>query len=170
MPAACDLAERFRAAGIPTSATDRYREFLWAKILYNCALNPLGALLRATYGELVENPGTRALIDRIIEEAFAVAQGASIPLFWQRAEEYRRHFYEELIPPTAQHYPSMLRDLDRRARTEIDALNGAITRLAADYDVAVPVDTMLTAMIKLREQTRRVELVAPGYGGRPRPA
>ena len=170
MPAASDLAEMFRAAGIPTSATDRYREFLWAKILYNCALNPLGALLRATYGELAENPGTRELIDRIIEEAFTVARVAGIPLFWQRAEEYRRHFYDELIPPTARHYPSMLRDLDRRGRTEIDALNGAITRLAADYDIAVPVDAMLTAMIKLREQTRRAELADPRCGGRPRPA
>ena len=158
MPVACELADTLRGAGIPTSATDRYREFLWAKILYNCALNPLGALLRATYGELAENPGTRRLIDQIIDEAFTVAGTAGIPLFWQQADEYRRHFHEELIPPTARHYPSMLRDLERRGRTEIDALNGAVVQLAADHGHSVPVNAMLTTMIKLREQTRRAEL------------
>ncbi len=158
MPRAQELAVILRAAGIPVSATDSYREFLWSKILYNCALNPLGALLRATYGEVTEHAETRVLVDRIIEEAFAVARSAGIPLFWQEPEEYRRHFYNELIPPTAKHFPSMLRDLDRRGRTEIDALNGALVKLAREFGVDVPVNQTLTSMIKLREQTRRGEL------------
>jgi 2-dehydropantoate 2-reductase len=160
MPLARELAGAFQAAGIPTSPTDRYREFLWAKILYNCSLNPLGALLRATYGQLAEDPGTRPLIDQIIAEAFAAARGAGIPLFWDAAADFRRHFYDELIPPTARHYPSMLRDLERRGRTEIDALNGAVVQLARQHDQQAPVNEMLTALIKLREQTRQVELLA----------
>jgi 2-dehydropantoate 2-reductase len=152
------ITQIFRDAGIPTSETDQYREYLWAKILYNCALNPLGALLRAAYGELASDPGTRQLIDRIIEEAFSMAKTQQIPLFWDEPEQYRTHFYEQLIPPTARHYPSMLRDLERRGRTEIDALNGAILRLATQVGVPVPINQALTQMIKLRERTRREEL------------
>jgi len=158
MDMAHHVAELFRNAGIPTTETDRYREFLWAKILYNCALNPLGALLRATYGELAANNGTRQLIDQIIDEAFSVARSHRIALFWPDAAQYRSHFYEELIPPTAQHYPSMLRDLEKRGRTEIDALNGAVLRLANAASVPVPVNQTLTNMIKVREATRRTEL------------
>ena len=162
MPRARELAGVLQAAGIPITATDRYREFLWSKILYNCALNPLGALLRAAYGELAENPDTRLLMNRLIEESFAVTRSCRIPLFWERAEDYMRHFYEELIPPTAQHYPSMLRDLERRGKTEIDALNGAVVELAKSQRVEVPVNQTLTTMIKLREQTRRGELFTSG--------
>lgn len=165
MAQAYELANIMKDAEIPVSATDRYREFLWAKILYNCALNPLGALLHANYGQLAEDPGTRQLINRIIDESFAVTRAAAIPLFWERSEEYRRHFYEELIPPTAKHYPSMLRDLERRGRTEIDALNGAVVRLASEHGLDVPVNQTLNSMIKLREQTRRIELEAHGSVG-----
>ena len=157
-----ELATVMQDAEIPVSATDRYREYLWSKILYNCALNPLGALLHAAYGQLTEDAGTRQLIDRIIEESFVTTRAAGIPLFWERPEEYRRHFYEELIPPTAKHYPSMLRDLERRGRTEIDALNGAVVRLALEHGLEVPVNQTLTSMIKLREQTRRAELERHG--------
>jgi 2-dehydropantoate 2-reductase len=158
MAQARELATILRDAGIPASATDQYREFLWAKILYNCALNPLGALLHASYGELAEDPGTRQLIDQIIAESFVTAQAADIPLFWKRPDEYRRHFFDKLIPPTAKHYPSMLRDLERRGRTEIEALNGAVVKLADEHGLEVPVNRALTSMIKLREQTRRIEL------------
>ncbi len=158
MPRAHELAELFRAAGIPVSATDRYREHLWAKILYNCALNPLGALLHATYGELAHDAAVRRVMDEIIDEAFAAAREAGIPLFWNSPADYRRHFYDELIPPTAAHYPSMLRDLERRGQTEIDALNGAIVALAARAGRDVPVNRSLTAMVRLRERTRQAEL------------
>jgi 2-dehydropantoate 2-reductase len=158
MARAAEIAGLLAAAGIPISATDRYREFLWAKILYNCALNPLGALLRASYGQLAADAGTRRLIERVIDEAFATARSAGIPLFWSQAGEYRRHFFDELIPPTAAHYPSMLRDLDRRGRTEIDALNGAVVEIARATGLSAPVNEALTSMIKLRELTRQAEL------------
>jgi 2-dehydropantoate 2-reductase len=158
MSQASSLAQTLRHAGIPISATDKYREYLWAKILYNCALNPLGALLRATYGELASNAGTRQVIHSVIDEAFQVAQSQNIGLFWRDAQHYRQHFFQELIPTTARHFPSMLRDLERRGRTEIDALNGAVAQLAAVASLNVPVNQTLTSMIKLREQTRRREL------------
>ena len=40
------------AAGVPTVAVDDIMPVLWTKILYNVALNPLGALLRLNYGAL----------------------------------------------------------------------------------------------------------------------
>jgi 2-dehydropantoate 2-reductase len=158
MPAAREIAQMFCAAGIPATETDRYADYLWAKILYNCALNPLGALLRATYGQLAEHPGTRSAIDCVIDEAFAVARSCGVRLFWNDSSDYRRHFYDELIPPTAQHYPSMLRDLEKRGRTEIDALNGAVVQLGVQAGIDVPVNKLLATMIKLRERTRLEEL------------
>ncbi|MFN3599669.1 MAG: ketopantoate reductase family protein, partial [Aquificaceae bacterium] len=108
-----DLAKSFSKACIPTRYERDVYKYLWDKILYNCALNPLGALFEKTYGELANNPYTKQIMDSIIEEAFDVIRANQIPIFWKDAEEYKRHFYENLIPPTAQHYPSMLEDIKK---------------------------------------------------------
>lgn len=162
MPLASAVASLLRESGIPAEPTQHYREFLWDKILYNCALNPLGALLSATYGELAEHPEVREVMNAIIHEVFTVALACGIPLFYPGPEDYLAHFYGELIPPTASHYPSMLRDLTNRGRTEIDSLNGAIVRLGAQAGVETPANRMVTAMIHLREETRRKELMQAG--------
>ena len=43
------------AAGVPAVYTDRLAALLWAKVFYNAALNPLGALLGVHYGALPEH-------------------------------------------------------------------------------------------------------------------
>jgi 2-dehydropantoate 2-reductase len=45
-------AAHLAAAGIPTDYCDDIRAALWGKLLYNAALNPLGALLGVHYGAL----------------------------------------------------------------------------------------------------------------------
>ena len=145
-----ELAHIFTQAGIPTRHEKEVYKYLWDKILYNCALNPLGALLEKTYGELAQNPHTKNLMDAIIEEAFLVSELYSIPSFWSRADEYKRHFYERLVPPTSAHYPSMLEDL-RKGKTEIDALNGALVALAKRKGIDLSVNRAITELIKAVE-------------------
>lgn len=149
------IAMTLREAGIPVSATDQLEQYIWAKIVYNAALNPLGALLGATYGELAENPHTRRLMDAVMDEAFAITKAHGIRQFWDSAEDYRHAFYEKMIPPTAAHYPSMLRDLEKGRRTEIGSLNGAIACLGAEKHIPAPVNTNLFELVRFRE-TRKV--------------
>jgi len=145
------IAAAINQAGVPTSYAENVSAILWDKILYNAALNPLGAVLECTYGRLAENPETRRLMDRIIDEVFRVAQAHNIPLNWRTAEEYRRHFYTRLVPPTAKHFPSMYYDVKAGKRLEIDALNGAIVKLAQEKGISVPVNETMTALIKAKE-------------------
>ncbi len=151
MPYLESIALNLREAGIPAEATDQLEQYIWAKVLYNAALNPLGALLGVTYGQLAEQEETRKLMNRIMDEAFTVTQTAGIKQFWETADEYRQAFYEKMIPPTAAHYPSMLRDLEKGRRTEIEALNGAICALGAEYSVETPVNDIVTSLIRFRE-------------------
>lgn len=148
------IALTLREAGIPAEATDQLEQYIWAKILYNAALNPLGALLGVTYGALAEEDTTRSVMDRVIREAFAVTAGRGIRLFWNTAEEYLEAFYEKMIPPTAAHFPSMLRDLQKGRMTEINSLNGAITSLGREKNIPAPVNDTLVALIHFREQRK----------------
>ncbi len=146
-----EIARTINAAGIPTEYAANITAVLWDKILYNAALNPLGAVLECTYGQLAEDPGTRSLMDAMIGEIFEVARSHGFPLNWKNAAEYRDHFYAKLVPPTAKHYPSMYYDVKAGKRLEIDALNGAIVRLGREKGIPTPVNETITALIRAKE-------------------
>jgi 2-dehydropantoate 2-reductase len=146
-----EIAAAFTSAGIPTAYAENVESILWDKILYNAALNPLGAILECTYGQLAEKPETRRIMDEIMDEIFRVAEAQGIALNWKSAALYREHFYARLVPPTAKHFPSMYYDVKAGKRLEIDALNGAVVRLAQAKGVAVPVNETITNIIKAKE-------------------
>jgi 2-dehydropantoate 2-reductase len=152
---ACDArarewAARFDAAGIPSRYTDRLVPELWAKVLYNAALNPLGALLGVPYGWLPDDPDARATMDEVIDEAFAVARACGVALAWGTSMEYRQTFYGRLVPSTADHRSSMLQDLERGRPTEIEAINGYVVREGAARAVPTPANAVLTRLVRAR--------------------
>ncbi len=146
------FAEMLARAGIPSEPTDRLLPYLWEKVLYNAALNPLGALLRVPYGTLGERTEARELMDRILDEGYRVARADAVDLLWESREASRRHFYEELLPPTAGHRSSMLQDIERGRRTEIDAINGYVCRRGKALGVDTPVNDVLTRLIQVAER------------------
>lgn len=149
------LAGLLDQAGIPCKATDRILSFLWAKVLYNAPLNALGALLDVHYGALGDSPNLRTIMDSIIDEVFRVSEAGRISLAWSSPEEYREELYEKLVPLTYQHRSSMLQDLERGRRTEIQAINGAIWRMGAELGVPTPFNELMTRLISWREQKGR---------------
>ncbi len=148
--AARTWAARIDAAGVPAVHTDRLPALLWAKAFYNAALNPLGALLGVHYGRLPERPDSRAIMDAVIDEAHAVARAEAVELPWRDADDYRREFYGRLVPATHDHRSSMLQDLERGRRTEVDAINGAIWQRGAQRGIRTPCNEMLTRLMRLR--------------------
>lgn len=147
------LAARVSEGGIPAETASDMRAVLWEKMLYNCALNPIGALTGRRYGELTGDSTTRRLVDQVIREIFHVLAAAEISVGWTEAEAYTRHFHEALIPPTARHESSMLQDLRAGRRTEIEALCGAVERLGREVEVSTPVVSSLAALVRAAEQS-----------------
>jgi len=147
-----EAAAMINASGVPTLATDEIEKHIWGKILYNCALNPLSAILNVSYGELAAEPDTRQIMNNVVEEVFAVANARGTELFWDKPEEFLKVFYDVLIPPTSAHYASMLEDLKRGGKTEIESLNGAIVRYGSEANVECPVNDVLSNLIRVMEQ------------------
>lgn len=145
------LAEAIAAGGIPAILTDSIEKDLWAKMLYNCALNPLGAILDVPYGKLTESSHSRAIMNTVIAETFAVMMAAGYRTHWEGAAGFRTVFYDRLVPDTALHRSSTLQDLRAGKRTEIDALTGAVLKLADEQKVPVPVSRTLYAIIRFIE-------------------
>ena len=154
MTRVAQIAQAFTAAGIPSEPTDQITGYLWAKMLYNCSLNPLSAILDVPYGRLLDSQSTRELMRQVVEEIFAVARARKVELFWREPAEYIEALFGRLIPDTAAHYASMAQDLQAGRRTEIDALNGAIVRLGEEAGIACPVNAVLTGLIQAAERLR----------------
>lgn len=146
------VAARIEAGGIPAQTAADMRSVLWGKMLYNCALNPLGALAGRRYGELTAERTTRSIVEEVVHEIFGVLAAAEIPVAWPSAEAYLEIFHAELIPPTAAHESSMLQDLRAGRPTEIEALCGAVERLGREHGVPTPVVSALAALVRTAER------------------
>lgn len=146
------LAAALQASGIPSRATASILTELWAKALYNCALNGLSTVLEVPYGKLLEHPPVRRLMGAIIEEAYRVAAGHRIRLKPSTADAYRELLFTRLIQDTAAHQSSMLQDVRRGKSTEIESLNGAVVRLAGQVGLVAPMNALVTRLVHAKEQ------------------
>lgn len=147
-----ELAEAFQKAGIPTRTSSEILKYVWGKVIYNSALNPLGAIFEVNYGKLAENEHTKGMIDDIIEEIFRLLTVMGQETWWPDAAAYKKDFYEKMLPTTAAHHASMLQDIRRGRKTEIDALNGAIVQLGHKYKLQLPVNDFISRMVKAKEK------------------
>lgn len=91
-------------------------------------------------------------MDTVIAEAFAVAGAAGVALAWPDAAAYLQEFYGRLVPSTAGHRSSMLQDIERGRRTEIDAINGYVTARGAALGVPAPTNATLTHLVRARSE------------------
>ena len=148
------LAGAIRDSGIPSETSGELEQALWAKMLYNTTLNPLGAILNMSYGELAGSEHLVGIMNKLIEETFAVMDAAGYKTFWKNAKEYREAFYSKLVPDTFAHRSSTLQDIEKRQKTEIDTLNGCILRLGEKTGVRTPTHVMIVEMIKGLEDIR----------------
>jgi 2-dehydropantoate 2-reductase len=143
------VCDHLNDAGIPCALCDDIASFLWGKVLYNCSLNALGAILNVPYGRLKEAPEVMKVMREIIHEIFGVALAKGVKLPYENADAYYKILTEIQLPPTATHRSSMLQDMAKGSRlTEIDALNGAIGRYGREHGIETPVNDVLTAIIK----------------------
>jgi len=145
-----EIADVFSTARIPTKLSDDIIRDKWMKAFYNIALNPLSAILNVPYGELAKNETTTGIMKDLLKEAFLVAKEKNIPLKFT-LREYFKHLIEKQLPPTASHRSSMLQDIERGKKTEIDYLNGAIVNFAGDLGVLAPVNKTITSIIRYLE-------------------
>jgi 2-dehydropantoate 2-reductase len=139
------LADACTRAGMPTEAVADARPAQWRKVVFNAATNPIGALTQLTHGRACERPDLRALISGLVDEGRAVAAAQGVTLDRDP---------EELIDHAARpdvaydHKASMLQDVEARRATEIDYLNGGISRFGRELGVPTPLNDAITALVK----------------------
>jgi 2-dehydropantoate 2-reductase len=126
------LAESFERAGFSAPRSENLRKEVWVKLLGNAPLNPIGALVRKTSGEVVEHPAGHKLVGEIMYECLAVAEATGLKL--DISVEAR---LAQIPVQVGRHKSSMLQDVERGRRVEIDGLVGAVVELGDRLGVDV---------------------------------
>lgn len=142
----------FARANVPCRISENVAGELWTKLVWNCALNALSALGRATYGEIIASADARKLVETTVYEVLAVAKAAGIQpagLGDPKAALAGAFKVAEQMSATRS---STAQDMARGKRTEIDSLNGYIARRAAELGVAAPVNHALFTLVKMAEK------------------
>ncbi len=145
--AARQLVALLEAVGLETRYDPDRNRTLWSKLIVNAGINPVTALANIPNGVLLERPELFARAQAAALEACAVATAQGVTLdSTDVAAELRR-----VCEKTATNLSSMLQDMRKGKRTEIDALNGAVAREGQRLGVPVPVNVELTETIRRRE-------------------
>ena len=129
------LRDVFSAADVDAEVSPAIRVELWKKLLLVSSWAGLGALARSPMGVMREQPGTRALIDRSMDEGLAVAGVTGHAVDAAYKDEMWAFYRTMPAGATA----SMQRDVMDGRPSELDAWNGAICRFGTRAGVETPV-------------------------------
>jgi 2-dehydropantoate 2-reductase len=148
------LASLFEPAGVPCRISDNIEGELWTKLTWNCALNAISALGRAKYGQIAGSEDARKVVAQIVDEVLAVARAANIRPPGLEDPQAALAGAIKVAGQMNQALSSTAQDMLRNKRTEIDSLNGYISRRGAQLGVATPVNHALFTLVKLAESGR----------------
>lgn len=144
--AASGICNILTECGLDTHHTSTIGDVVWRKTVLNACMNPLCAVTGMTMVEIIDDPITFNLVDKLIKEGIAVARASEFSLgsnYYPYAINY--------IKNAGNHKPSMLQDVEAGRRTEIDYINGKIVQYGVQAGYPTPYNTMIRGLVKALE-------------------
>ncbi|MFQ5622262.1 MAG: 2-dehydropantoate 2-reductase [Paracoccaceae bacterium] len=129
------LRDALRASGVDAEVAPDIVTLLWEKFVMLSALSAVTALSRLDIGPIRNNPMSTALLRAAAEECAAVGRAVHPALDADIAERQCR--FLDTMPGNV--HASMLDDLERGKRLELNYLSGDIVRLGREHGIPTPV-------------------------------
>jgi len=138
------LEAALRSSNFNLQIVDDAQSLIWGKLVINAAINPLTALLRVPNGELLARPIVRKMMASLARETAEVAAAEHVHLPFSNPVSAA----EDVARKTARNHSSMFQDVRRGARTEIDAICGAVTKRAELHGIKAPYNRACWQLIR----------------------
>ncbi|MCR2803712.1 ketopantoate reductase family protein [Paenibacillus soyae] len=136
------LLKSLRKAGFEASLSNEMENRIFQKLLVNAVINPLTAIFDVANGELPNDKNRLSLMEALHSETYGILTEAGMK---DHADSWNNVL--EVCRRTAANVSSMLADVRAGHPTEIDAINGAVSKLAAKQGMASPLNDAMTAII-----------------------
>ena len=136
----CNLLE---GSAIKCRLAKNFKETEWFKLAINCIANPFAGILNAGNRQIAKdilNPAKELVLSEVRQ--VAQAEGVTIDV---TVKDINRYLGRDNVP-------SLKADLKRGMPTEIDFINGAVTRLGNVHAIPTPANRFLVSMVKFLEQ------------------
>jgi 2-dehydropantoate 2-reductase len=146
------LREAMNKAGFACRIAQDIKGLLWSKLVINAGINALSAITRLPNGKLLDYEGARRILREACAEAARVAKRKRIKLSYDDPLAKA----EAVCESTAANISSMLQDVLRKKRTEIDFINGVVARHGQELGIATPVNALLLDLIKTVEASYEI--------------
>jgi 2-dehydropantoate 2-reductase len=140
-----------QAAGIDASLSQSIDLDRWKKFTFLVGLSGATGATRLPLGPILADPDTRAFFLELMQEVVAVGRASGAPLPSDLAEQQLK--FAEGVPFGMK--ASLLNDLERGGRLELDWLSGKVTELGRKLKIPTPANDCVYAILKLHRQGRR---------------
>ncbi|HKM15010.1 MAG TPA: 2-dehydropantoate 2-reductase [Marinospirillum sp.] len=137
---------RLTIAGLAAESVDAIRPVLWHKLAINSVINPLTAIHNVENGALASRD-YKPQVDDLCLELLQVFKRLGIA----EPEGGLASRIEQVIISTAANRSSMLQDLDKGKKTEIDYITGTLLKVATSLKLALPTHQAMYNAVKAAE-------------------
>ncbi len=144
-PRASSLLAACKRAGIDATLSDDIQRAIWEKFVFIVGLSGMTTLTRMPTGPIRSDPVTREMLRDVMTEVAAVARARGVGLAPDIVDAQMR--FIDTLPPEM--VASMLGDLVRGKRLEVEWLSGAAARLGMETGVPAPLNRAIYAALKL---------------------
>lgn len=145
-----DVLAALARGGMMVECVDDIVDRLWAKLMVNVGINGLTAMHDCQNGHLLLDEQLAEMMTAAVQEASAVAEMNGV-LF----DSPPLQLCEQVCQRTAENISSMLQDVKKKRRTEIDSINGVIVQEGKRLGISTPVNELIY---------QRVRAIEMGYG------
>ncbi|MEX2295791.1 MAG: 2-dehydropantoate 2-reductase [Dongiaceae bacterium] len=137
------LSAALNDADFKAPVRPKIRDDIWVKLWGNLSFNPVSILTHGTLVQIARDPGTNAVIRRMMEESQRVAEALGVSFGVDI--ETRIGWAADV----GEHKSSMLQDLENGKAMEIDALLTAVVEMGDMVGIETPLlDTILALAIQ----------------------
>jgi 2-dehydropantoate 2-reductase len=147
------IAETFSAAKFESRSSNAILQEMWQKWTFIATGAGITCLMRATIGDIVE-AGAASYAATLLDEAATIAKLEGYPIPIATLEQSRATF----TTPGSLLTASMLRDIERGARTEADHVIGDLLRRGEERDRVFPLLRAVYAHLRAYEGRRTREI------------
>lgn len=145
----------------PVVIEDNFMGVRWSKLLINAAFSGMSAVTGGTFGDAANRRDSRVCCQSIIKECIDVAavagikiepvQGKDIVKLLDYSNPLKKKFAYILIPLCIKKHAalkaSMLQDLEKGKKCEVDAINGVVCAYGKKYGVKTPYNDKVCEVI-----------------------
>ncbi|HVA10991.1 MAG TPA: 2-dehydropantoate 2-reductase [Candidatus Dormibacteraeota bacterium] len=126
---------------------------IWDKMVLSTTQNALSAVTNLTLGEMVLSEDCLNIAAKLLAEFEAVAKAEGITFDYDLMEKIKDNWKGMDAMKLSSFRPSMWQDIHNGRRTEIDAINGAISKLGEKHGIPTPYNSMITSLIKALQKS-----------------